>query len=44
MKNQVKTLEEESQKLTKEKQDHENKVKVLVKEVISFYKPSFSKL
>jgi len=33
MKNQVKTLEEETQKLTKERQDHENKVKVLVKEV-----------
>jgi len=32
-KNQVKTLEEETQKLIKEKQDHENKVKVLVKEV-----------
>ena len=34
MKNQVKTLEEDSQKLAKEKQDHENKVKVLVKEVL----------
>ena len=33
MKSQLKTLEEDSQKLAKEKQDHENKVKVLVKEV-----------
>ncbi len=33
MKNQLKTLEDDSQRLAKEKQDHENKVKVLVKEV-----------
>jgi len=33
MKNQVKTLEDDGQRLAKEKQDHENKVKVLVKEV-----------